>query len=298
LTNFRLAVETALFGAMPLARALETSSRCGYAMVEIGLSHFDACRAGRPELESLEEALSLNGLGIAALFALPGWDPARRTKSTFGISSPDEAHRKRGVRQMRHALEMARHLECRSLASELSGDIDDPRGSRRSFVRSVRELLPELEDAGTTVFFEAHPGDFIEDSLAAVELLSSFRSAHVRYNYCVPHTFILGHAPKEIVKNAGSLLGYVHFADTLMPGRIFFSPGNEPRVKPHLHMIPGEGDVDLREALESMAAAGFDGYLTAQPFSSADEPVRAAKMTKARILRMLEDLGHTPARPR
>ncbi len=193
---------------------------------------------------------------------------------------------------MRHVLEVARKLGCKSLASELSGDMDNPGGSRRSFVKSIGELLPELHDEGVTIFFEAHPGDFIEDSFAAVKLLASFESQHIRYNYCVPHTFSLGHGPREIIQDAKGLLGYVHFADTLMPSRIFFSPTYQPKVKPHLHMIPGGGDVDMKEVLSSLAKEGFEGYLVAQPFSSMDEPVKAARRTKAILIRLLADLGH------
>lgn len=292
MTNFRLAIETTLFAQMPLREALETSSSCGFGMIEIGLTHFDACSSRRADIEALDELLSLDGLGIAALFALPGWDPFKRTKSSLGISSPVESKRRKAVEQMRYALDVARQLDCRSLASELSGDMDDPRASRRSFVKSIGELLPELEDDGATVFFEAHPGDFIQDSFAAVELLASFDSERIRYNYCVPHTFNLGHSPREIVQNARGMLGYVHFADTLMPSRIFFSPLHPPKVAPHLHMIPGQGDVDMEEVLSSLAREGFDGYLAVQPFSSADEPVRAAKRSKAILIRLLADLDH------
>ena len=168
--------------------------------------------------------------------------------------------------------------------------MDSPQASRRSFVKSIDELLPDLDDDRVTIFFEAHPGDFIEDSFEAVELLTSFGSERIRYNYCVPHTFTLGHSPREIVKNAKGVLGYVHFADTLMPSRIFFSPTHQPRVKPHLHMIPGQGDVDFGEVLSSLDRVGFDGYLVAQPFSSADDPLRAAKRTRKFIERMLAGL--------
>ena len=290
MANFRLAIETTLFAHLPLGEALQKSSECGFGMVEVGLSHFDACAARTVDVEGLDELLTLNGLGVAALFALPGWDPLKRTKSSLGISSPDEARRERAVGQMRHALGVARRLGCKSLASELSGDMDDPRASRRSFVKSIGELLPELHDDGVRIFFEAHPGDFVEDSFDAVDLLRSFRSRHVGYNYCVPHTFNLGHRPRDIVRNAKGLLGYAHFADTLMPSRIFFSPTHPPKVKPHLHMIPGQGDVDMGEVISSLADVGFDGYLAAQPFSNSDEPVKAAKRTRASMVRMIAGL--------
>ncbi|MGA2666124.1 MAG: sugar phosphate isomerase/epimerase family protein, partial [Nitrososphaerales archaeon] len=281
MAKFKLALETALFARMPLGDALEKASGCGFGMVEVGLSHFDACVAGGPDVEALGELLSRNGLGLAALFALPGWSLQKRTKLGLGLSSPDEAERAKAVVSMGHALDVAKALGCRSVTSELSGDMDDPAASRRSFVRSIGELLPRLEEESTTVFFEAHPGDFIEDSFRAVELLASFRSERVRYNYCVPHTFILGHTPEEIVRNAGRHLGHVHLADTLRPDRIFFSPTHPPKVKPHLHMVPGEGDVDLGEVLSSLLHEDFRGYVSAQPFSDADDPVRAAKRTRA-----------------
>jgi sugar phosphate isomerase/epimerase len=168
--------------------------------------------------------------------------------------------------------------------------MENPSASRRSFIKSVYELLPGLEDAGVTIFFEAHPGDFIEDSFDAVALLSSFDSERVRYNYCMAHTFSLGHSPKEIIENAKAILGYLHMADTLRPERIFFAPTYTPKVKPHLHMIPGEGDVDFKEAFASLEEIGFDGYLTIQPFSNFDDPVRAARTAKSRMLRLLADL--------
>lgn len=292
MTNFRVAIETSLFGQMVLGDALRAVSECGYAAVEVGLSHFDACTAGKADVEALREFLSLDGLGIAGLFALPGWNPFTKSKTSLGISSPDDLPRSKAVRQMRHAMGIAQLLECNTLVSELSGDMDDATGSRRAFKESIEELLPELERSGLTMFFEAHPGDFVEDSYDAVDLLASFGSKSIRYNYCVPHTFILGHAPREIVRNAKGLIGYVHFADTLMPSRVFFSPTHQPKVRPHLHMIPGQGDVDLAEALSSLAGESFEGYLTVQPFSNADEPVKAAKKSKAILMRMLADLNH------
>jgi sugar phosphate isomerase/epimerase len=75
-----------------------------------------------------------------------------------------------------------------------------------------------------------------------------------------------------------------------MPSRVFFSPTHPPKVKPHLHMIPGQGDVDMEEVISSLADAGFDGYLAAQPFSNSDEPVRAAKRTKAAMVRLIAGL--------
>ena len=55
-------------------------------------------------------------------------------------------------------------------------------------------------------------------------------------------------------------------------------------------MIPGQGDVDMEEVVSSLADVGFDGYLAAQPFSNSDEPVKAAKRTKAAMVRLIAGL--------
>ena len=55
MANFRLAIETTLFAQLTLGEALQKSSACGFAMVEVGLSHFDACAAGTADVEGLEE---------------------------------------------------------------------------------------------------------------------------------------------------------------------------------------------------------------------------------------------------
>jgi sugar phosphate isomerase/epimerase len=287
LSNFRLMIETTIFSSVALEGALESCSRCGFKDIEIGLTHFDACSATRSDTRQLDESLTLNGLAIGALFALPGWEPFKRVKNSLGLASPVEKDRASSVKQMRRALAVARDLGCHDLVSEFSGDMDDQKASRRAFIRSIGDILPDLEANGMRVFFEAHPGDFIEDSFDAVQLLTSFDSDSVGYNYCMAHTFSLRHSPKEIIENAKSILGYLHVADTLKPERIFFAPTYTPKVKPHLHMVPGEGDVDFREAFESLESTDFEGYLSIQPFSSFDAPERAAKRSKSRILQLL-----------
>ena len=43
----------------------------------------------------------------------------------------------------------------------------------------------------------------------------------------------------------------------------------------------------MEEVISSLADAGFDGYLAAQPFSNSDDPVKGAKRTKAAMVRLI-----------
>ena len=42
----------------------------------------------------------------------------------------------------------------------------------------MEQIIPRLVESDTTLCFEAHPGDFIDDSFEAVDLLASFALRH------------------------------------------------------------------------------------------------------------------------
>ena len=273
-------METTLFGKSSMQDALAMIGTSGVRDIEIGLTHFDTCTAGKRELNRLTSLLSDNGLRLAALFALPGFDPSKWSKFSYGMASPVEAERRKGVQMMKRAIKNAVTLDCRSLLSELSGDFRHKRASDKAFRKSMSEIIPELEDNGVTLSFEAHPGDYVEDSYDAVALLSSFGSKQIRYNYCIAHTFVLRHTPSEIVSNAKDLMAWVHFADTLDPWRIFFCPTYKPKVTPHLHLMPGLGDIKFEEAISSLKGIGYRGFLSIHPFSHLDRAEEAMNKTK------------------
>jgi myo-inositol catabolism protein IolH len=272
----KIAMETTLFGRLPLEKALEVSAQLGLKDVEIGLSHFDACRSNRADFKRIRALLSDYGLEVGALFALGGFDPATWSKFSLGFSSPTESDRKKAVNHMKNAISLVGELDCRLLASELSGDRNNPQSSLKSFQKSMEEIIPHLESNDVSICFEAHPGDFIEDSFEAVKLIRSFGSKHMKYNYCVPHTFVLRHEPKEILDDARDVVAYVHLADTLNPQRIFFCPTYSPEVMPHLHLTPGEGDIDFGEVFSNLRNVGFDGIVSICNFSHMDHPTEAA----------------------
>lgn len=75
----------------------------------------------------------------------------------FNWSSPDEQERQAQVRNWRRLLEIAQELEVPLIATELSGDPNQPLRSEHQFYRSIEELIPDFEKRGIACTVEAHP---------------------------------------------------------------------------------------------------------------------------------------------
>lgn len=88
------------------------------------------------------------------------------------------------------------------------------------------------------VVAEPHPYDFVETSVAGVDLIRSIGSDLVRYLHCVPHTFHLGGTVTSQVEYARGSFDHVHVADTFRPERMIVNPPGA-RVRRHEHFDIG-----------------------------------------------------------
>ena len=264
----RIAFETSLLRSLPLDKALEEISRCGYENIEIGLAHFKLTDCTEDDVRSLKQTLSRYNLGVGAFCGI------------YPLSYPEEEVRLVGVEQFGKAIDIVDNFDCKLIVSELNGDMDHRQESQRAFERSIGELIPKLEKSDATLCFEAHPGDFLESNTLAVDLIKSIGSKHLKYLYCAPHSFILGRDVTEMIEYSKDVLGYVHFADSFRPERTFFAGNYFPKVSPHQHLIPGRGDVDLRKLILALNKINYQGNIAIDPFSHFDKPLDAARQSK------------------
>jgi len=272
----RLCMETGTFQRLPMERALAEIRRAGYRYVELNPDLFKPHEATRTDIKRLKALLREKGLRPAAVLPL------------YSLANPDENARLDAVGKWKRAILASKELGAEKLTSEMTGDPKEPVRSRDAFKRSMDALVPVLEEAGLTACFEPHPGDFIESSNEAVDLIREIGSPHVAYLYCMPHTFYLGDDIRKMIIYAGATLGHVHVGDSLRPDRII-QAGSGGR--PHNHLIPGLGEVDFEAAFAALRSIGYEGYLSAALFSHLDEPTNAARQTREKVAEMLSELG-------
>ncbi len=268
----RIAAETGIVGGLPLSEALAVVARAGYQWIELSHPQFQAHSVGPAEVAALRESLRANGLQLAALLDL------------LGAAAPDPGARRGAVDDWKRAIDTAAALGCPLLTSEMGGQRVPAEQARAAFAASVEDLEPALEQAGVTLAFECHPGDFIENSDEAVSFLRGLGCARVRYLFCAPHAFIIGGDVAGMVARAGDMIAHVHIADTHRPARILAARPPEP----HEHLVPGWGEIDFAALVRALQAAGYSGCLSACVFSHADNPGGALAFTRARMEEWLQ----------
>ncbi len=187
----------------------------------------------------------------------------------FNWAHPDETVREHQVRNWKRTLEIADALEVPLIATELSGDPNQPMKSEGQFYKSMEELIPVFEKYGLECAIEPHPYDFYETNARGVDIVRGVDRDWCTYQFCFPHTFHLSQGDGGIaamLDYAGEDLGHIHMADVFnhlanVGNRYIVNPpGVDARV--HQHNEIGNGDIDWDASFEHLRAIEYDGPIS------------------------------------
>jgi myo-inositol catabolism protein IolH len=262
--RMQLAVDSTMFTKYKTPEVWTRIRAAGYRRVEIGIEHFRSHEIDEPSVDRLEKEIRAAGLELVAAFIV------------HPFSHPDEAARRKAVDRWRRSIAATARLGVKLITTELTGDLAQPAKSEASFRKSMDELLPVFQQARIRLSVEPHPGDFFEAGLPTIKLLAGFRSPHLGYLHCLPHTFFLGDT-RAVITAAGPLLTHVHVADTFPRKRLIARAG----VGLHMHLRPPLGEVNFPEAFDALHAIGYHGAASVQLLSHLDDPSGTAVQTRS-----------------
>ena len=254
----KIALDPAMLNSAPIEEEIRATGRAGYRYLELGnrddiIAAYGPVRAERATLTAMSAVAVKVGVEFVSVAVIQDW------------SDPDEGVRRQSVAWWRDGIKAAAILGCRRINTELSGDPDRPEICRRSFLRSIEELLPDLEREGMEVAAEPHPGDFVETTAEALDLVAQVGSPRFRYLHCLPHAFYLGGSAPDQIHLARNAFDHVHVADTFRPGRTILNPPS-PEKRIHQHFDIGGGELEWEPIARGLQAADFDGVLTVQVY--------------------------------
>jgi len=269
---------------VPLLELPRLVSDLGYRYIELSprddfLPFFLHPRVDKAGVAAFKTALADANVEIASVLPLYKW------------SGPDEDVRQAAVRYWKRAIEITVDLGCSVMNSEFNGRPEAAPESEAQFWRSMEELLPIFEREGVRLVLEPHPDDFVEDGIAAVDLVRGINSDLVTFLYCAPHTFHQGGDLAAVIKHAGPLLTQVHIADSFdhraSSGlRYIVNPGSPARV--HQHLDIGQGEVDWDLFFRTLAAVNFDGIATVCVFAWEERAEDSSRYNLAQVNQYLQ----------
>lgn len=273
----------------PLTELPDLVASLGYRYIELSpredfIPFFRHPRVDTATIRAFKRALDDAGVEVVSLLPLFRW------------SGPDEHEREAAVRYWKRSIEIAVELGVDRMNSEFNGRPESPSISEAMFWRSMEALLPVFEREGVHLALEPHPDDFIEDGLAAVDMIRGIDSPNVSFLYCAPHTFHQGGNVAEIMRAAGDLLTQVHVADCwdhrASSGLRYITnpPGNSVRV--HQHLDIGEGEVPWDTFFDTLGEMGFDGIMTVCVFAWEERAAESSRHNLAEIQRYTAGWGH------
>lgn len=213
----------------------------------------------------------------------------------FNWASLDELERQAHVRNFRRLLEIAEELEVPMIATELSGDPNNPVRSEHQFYRSIEELTPDFEKRGISCTVEAHPYDFVETNDRAVQIVRGVNKPWFNYEFCLPHMYHLSSGagdPVAMMKYAGDRLKHLHLADVFnhlanVGNRYIINPpGVDARI--HQHNEIGNGEVPWDEVFSYLREISYDGPVSVCVFGWEED---ADHIHRRMLERITKELG-------
>jgi len=144
----------------------------------------------------------------------------------------------------------------------------------REVVARMKDLAAKAEEAGVRIAIEPEPLQVVNDTGDMLRLIEEVASPMLKVNLDIAHAYSTDDDILESIRQLGTNIVHTHLEDI------------KDRV--HKHLLPGEGDIDLRAVCETLAEVRFEGYYTIDLFSIADDPEGHAMRARERLLEIVE----------
>lgn len=267
----QILVDPALVIQQPLSEAITATAAAGYDGIELGnrpdaIPPYAPLVASFGELEQFGAEARRQGVPVGSVAVIQSW------------ANPDEEARTDAVRWFKQGIEATVAVGAKRINTELTGSPHQAEASRQAWLKSIEEVLPLIERHGLELRVEPHPGDFIETTTGALELLAEVNHPALAYLHCLPHSFYLGGSITEQIAQARPALDHIHLADTFRPIRTILNPPVSA-IRIHQHFDIGWGEINWRET--QSALVGYDGIATVQIYFWNDRAAQSLAANRA-----------------
>lgn len=253
-----------------LEEAIRRTAAMGYDAIDVWGGRPHAYRRDRTssELAAVRRLLDERGLAVASFI------PAQFRYPTC-LCSPLSPVRNDSVAYICDGIDNAAALGApivsvcpgRSLFGQTREDAWD------RLIESLRSIGDYAEKKGIRVALEPadrYETDLVQTTSDALRLIQDVGRSDIGVVIDNGHCRVVGESADQAVVDLGPYLYHVHLDDN-----------NGCRDQ---HLVPGEGDCDIKSFFGALQSVGYDGYVTAElSFDYTLEPDKASSLTLERM---------------
>ena len=244
--------------------AIQSISKIGYDGIEIVL---DSPHAFLPlhdiEIKKIKNSLQKHNLCVTNLNSntVSGFSSIENPFEP-SLSNNNEKLRNWRISYTKQAIDFASLVNAPSvcITSGLYNE-QDRFTELKNFEKSLMVLGAYAEQKRVILAIEYEPGLLIENSNDVWKIVSTdFKNIGLNLDTC--HAAVIGENIPEIINKFGKKIFHTHVSDC--------------KNNVHFHLLPGLGEINFHELIDSLKKIKYDGFLTAELYPYFENPNDAA----------------------
>jgi len=229
--------------------------------------------------QGIRDALQSNNLAISNInsFMMHAVNDSRQRYWYPSWIEPDKHYRQIRIDHTMRCLTMAKELGAPCITTEPGGPVE-PGGSWKAglnlFVEMLKPVIEHAEKEGVLLLIEPEPGLLIETADQFLEFMDHIDSPSVGCNFDIGHSYCVGDDPASTIPRLAKYIRHFHLEDIAA-------------TRVHHHLIPGDGVIDFKAAIEAIKAIGYKEWVTIELYPYVEDPDQAARLARERIAPLL-----------
>ena len=261
--------------------AAKKIGKLGYQGIEImaDVPHAWPAFMLEEQKQGIRDSLKSNNLAISNInsFMMHAVNDSRQRYWYPSWIEPDKHYRQIRIDHTMRCLTMAKELGAPCITTEPGGPVESGaswNAGLKLFVEMLKPVIEHAEKEGVLLLIEPEPGLLIETADQFLEFMGYIKSPMVGCNFDIGHSYCVGDDPASTIPKLAKYIKHYHLEDIA-------------NTRVHHHLIPGDGAIDFKAAIEAIKATGYKEWVTIELYPYVEDPDQAAKLARERIAPLL-----------
>jgi sugar phosphate isomerase/epimerase len=261
--------------------AAKKIGKLGYQGIEImaDVPHAWPAFMLEEQKQGIRDSLKSNNLEISNInsFMMHAVNDSRQRYWYPSWIEPDKHYRQIRIDHTMRCLTMAKELGAPCITTEPGGPVEAGASwsaGLKLFVEMLKPVIEHAEKEGVLLLIEPEPGLLIETADQFLEFMGHIKSPMVGCNFDIGHSYCVGDDPASTIPRLANYIKHFHLEDIAS-------------TRVHHHLIPGDGAIDFKAAIEAIKAIGYKEWVTIELYPYVEDPDQAAKLARERIAPLL-----------